>query len=342
MSRNLAVKTFPLSVARQPGEVGRLRVVKAAQGVGQVYIVPNRRVTLGRGEDADLRFSDLKASRKHAEMVYTQEGWMVQDLGSANGIFFQGQYVRQFKVNHGDVFALGETWFEFFDSTLGNPHFNQPLPNIEEIQKQFDYFKLQKERVRSVAKPVQAVQAQKKKSSSLVLIAALAAAYLYQDDLMQLLGFSSPSQQQQKVKKQEAKSKANEEEKSLKSDLPPSVTPEVEKTSEQYYWQGFREFREGNYLRAKSQFELALQVNPGHERARKYLLATERELETQVRKSMTSGQRAFSIGRLREAKGHYESAMRMLYFDRANPDFIECEDAVKKIDKKLNEIGRDP
>jgi len=121
----------------------------------------------------------------------------------------------------------------------------------------------------------------------------------------------------------------------LASYLPNGVAKEVGKTAEQYYRQGFREYRERNYLRAKSQFELALEVNPNHALARHYLRAAEQDIINETKKMTSSAQQSLNAGRLHEAKGYYEAAMRLMYNDKSNPDYQDCEDAVKKINLEL-------
>lgn len=47
---------------RQAGEVARLRVLKGADQ-GSIFIVKASSIILGRGDEADIRVADLKASR---------------------------------------------------------------------------------------------------------------------------------------------------------------------------------------------------------------------------------------------------------------------------------------
>ena len=161
---------------------------------------------------------------------------------------------------------------------------------------------------------------------TLILMAALAGIYFYMDQ------DNKPKTPAKSVVK-----KATEEsdERGLASYLPGSVAKDVSKTAEQYYRQGFREYREKNYLRAKAQFELALQVNPNHDLSRHYLQAANQDIINEIKKMMYSAQKATVAGRLKEAKGYYEAAIRLMYNDQTNPDYIECEDAARKITLEL-------
>src|SRR5690606_24086654 len=115
-------------------------------------------------------------------------------------------------------------------------------------------------------------------------------------------------------KKEEKENRAN---RGLAAYLPPGVGREAAKSAEQSYWEGFREYREGHYLRAKEHFELALQVNPAHELARFYLKSAEKEIGDEIKRMIAAAQKATVAGRLREAKGYYETAMRAMYHDRS-------------------------
>ena len=323
-------------VPRQSGEVGRLRVIKGPdQGV--IYLVKASSVTLGRGEEVDILINDLKASRSHARLDFTTEGWVMSDLGSANGIFFHGQYVRNFPVVSGEHFTIGESIFEFFDANESTRVLTAPLRPAAEVDHMDQALAAQRMKIQGFSKAAHEAQpanAGKKKPPIVLIVAGLAGIYFCFDDIKAFI--DPPTNQKppaQQVKKEEGEHEA------LSSYLPVGVSRDVEKTAEQYYRQGFREFREGNYLRAKAQFELALQVNPSHQQARHYLLGSEKEIENEIKLMIGAAQKATVAGRLREAKGYYETAMRLMYYDRSNPDFIECEEAANKI---KNELSRMP
>ena len=315
-------------VPRQQGEVVRLRVIQGPdQGI--TYIIRNSSVILGRGEESGVMITDLKASRSHASLEYTQEGWVVNDLGSANGILFQGEYVRKFPVNSGEHFTIGETIFEFLSNSESTRVLTTAPRPAQEMIQQDQAIAAQRLKVKNLSQSAQVAQqpgVPKKKTNPLLIVAALGAGvYLYWDQIV------PPKPTVQTVKKE----KKEDEDKTLSSYLPNGVTKEVEKTAEQYYRQGFREYREQNYLRAKAQFELALQVNPSHAQARHYLASAEHEIETSIKEMIGAAQKAKVAGRLREAKGYYETAMRLMYYDRSNPDFVECEEGLKKIKEEL-------
>ncbi len=48
-------------------------------------------VVIGRGDDCHVRIDDRQASRHHARITQTQDGYVLEDLGSKNGTFLNGQ-----------------------------------------------------------------------------------------------------------------------------------------------------------------------------------------------------------------------------------------------------------
>jgi pSer/pThr/pTyr-binding forkhead associated (FHA) protein len=70
-------------------------------------------VTLGRAHDATLVLTDDYASNKHARLAPSDDGWVVEDLGSTNGTYVGSQKVtRPTKVTVGSQIRIGKTVLE--------------------------------------------------------------------------------------------------------------------------------------------------------------------------------------------------------------------------------------
>jgi CRP-like cAMP-binding protein len=74
--------------------------------------------TIGRSADNTITLPDPTTSRNHAKLVFTEGAWVVQDLGSANGIIFSGQRVDRVVLKSGDVFKIGGINFRFIEKEL--------------------------------------------------------------------------------------------------------------------------------------------------------------------------------------------------------------------------------
>ncbi len=71
---------------------------------------PNR---LGRGIDCDVVLSDPMCSRVHAEILWVDSMWRLQDAGSRNGSFIDNQRVEEGLLKHGQLIRLGSSEFTF-------------------------------------------------------------------------------------------------------------------------------------------------------------------------------------------------------------------------------------
>ena len=92
------------------------------RGLFQKSIYPLQgSASIGRTSQNDITVSDLSISRSHARISLEDNNWVIEDLGSANGITFGGQRVQKRALTSGDVFRLGEVEVRFMetDSTEG-------------------------------------------------------------------------------------------------------------------------------------------------------------------------------------------------------------------------------
>ncbi len=67
----------------------RGRAIVVAEG--RRMVVPAAGATLGRSRDCDVVLADSNVSRRHAEIRPQGAGWVVEDLGSTNGVRVNGQ-----------------------------------------------------------------------------------------------------------------------------------------------------------------------------------------------------------------------------------------------------------
>jgi hypothetical protein len=68
------------------------------------------RLLIGRDSDCDVCAAEPTLSRRHAELVCRDGGWIVRDLDSMNGTLLNGQRVGRARVQAGDELRLGLQW----------------------------------------------------------------------------------------------------------------------------------------------------------------------------------------------------------------------------------------
>lgn len=85
-----------------PGNVGwaiRDRVVRLrAFGTDRVFDLDQAQYVIGSALDATIRIDDPGVSRRHADLIATDDGWTISDLGSTNGIRRDGEEVKTFTL----------------------------------------------------------------------------------------------------------------------------------------------------------------------------------------------------------------------------------------------------
>lgn len=329
------------NVPRQQGEQARLKVIQGPDA-GAIYVLTATRALVGRGEDADVMISDLKASRIHAEMGLTPSGWVVRDKGSANGILYNGKAAREGRLKTGDTITLGETTLEFTGSTEApTMMLVAPPKSLAEVQSQQRQLSDQKQKVRDLGSifggfggfqnpggptPPGPGQTPLKKlfaDPKILLGVGLGLAFLLLDT-------------GEAPKPKPKKPNAGLAERDLASYLPQSdasLTPAI-KT---FFNEGFREFTKKNWARARSQFESVLQIAPGHPAATRYLEQCNKEIDEDVAYYLQRGKKGISAGRLRQAKGDFEAVLRLLDRDRTNPNYIESRDQLDRVTRAIRD-----
>jgi len=319
-------------VPRQTDEFARLKVVQGAD-YGAVYVITAAKASVGRGEENDVVISDLKASRLHASLSLSGAVWEITDLGSANGILHNGKALRKTILKTNDTFTLGETTLEFITSEVGTSVLMAPAKSPIELQGQNSTFNHQKEKIKKLASiggsigvPLFASSpalAQKKPKPWLLGALGLGAVLIF--------FVPTPNSGTSSKKK---RAPASVKETDLGQYLPQDQGLTANKTAEQFFKAGFREYRNGNYLRARTQFETVLQMAPAHTLAIIYLENCNKKIEDDVKTLLETGRRDLEAGKLRSAKGNFEAVMRLLFKEQTNPAFLEAREQLERVTKE--------
>jgi len=78
-------------------------------GIHHDVILQGAKVVVGRLADCDICVKDANISRQHAAFVPDGSRWAVQDLGSTNGTYVNGERVDRIRLKDGDVVRIGVT-----------------------------------------------------------------------------------------------------------------------------------------------------------------------------------------------------------------------------------------
>lgn len=103
---------------------------------GPVHPVFARGVVIGRSVESDITVADDRASRSHARVSITDDGFVVTDLQSRNGTYLNGRrVVGEVPFRGGDVLGVGRLSLTLHvgrtdpDGALPAPTGHQPVPD---------------------------------------------------------------------------------------------------------------------------------------------------------------------------------------------------------------------
>ena len=88
-------------------------VVVQGPGAGAEYTSEKERIRVGTHLSNDLVVEDRTISRHHFEVVYTDKGYLLIDLGSTNGSFLDGRRVERAYLPAGSTIRVGGTTLSF-------------------------------------------------------------------------------------------------------------------------------------------------------------------------------------------------------------------------------------
>ena len=112
------MSNFPLlsNFPRLPNNhhVSRL-LWRDAQGMEGTIELGVGEVLVGRALECAIRTEDAMVSRHHARVLLSNGQYVVEDMGSSNGVFYQEQRVMRHGLRHGDAIRCGSLWLRFVE-----------------------------------------------------------------------------------------------------------------------------------------------------------------------------------------------------------------------------------
>jgi pSer/pThr/pTyr-binding forkhead associated (FHA) protein len=101
-----------------------LLVVKRGPNAGSRFLLDADVTTAGRHPESDIFLDDVTVSRRHAEFIRRDDGFVVRDVGSLNGTYLNRERIEESPLAGGDEVQIGKFRLVFF---LGG----QPAESIE-------------------------------------------------------------------------------------------------------------------------------------------------------------------------------------------------------------------
>ena len=109
--------------ARSNGAQGPAQPAPAASPAASFWVVTLQNgesvkidkdtMIIGRSRSCDVVIQSAKVSRQHASLTRVDGVLYIEDLGSANGVWLEGEKITRAKVGAGDVFTISDETLHF-------------------------------------------------------------------------------------------------------------------------------------------------------------------------------------------------------------------------------------
>jgi len=83
-------------------------IVETGPQAGLTYVLADGDTLVGRGSDCDIFLGDVTVSRHHARFSVDGPTLRIQDLGSTNGTYVNGEWVDAYALSAGDEVIIGK------------------------------------------------------------------------------------------------------------------------------------------------------------------------------------------------------------------------------------------
>ncbi|NMO14905.1 DUF4388 domain-containing protein [Pyxidicoccus fallax] len=84
-----------------------LKFISGKYQGGEFPLKADKQVVIGRSSELDMVLVEDMVSRKHAKIVFSDGKITIEDLGSTNGTFVNGEKVKQARLKEGDRILIG-------------------------------------------------------------------------------------------------------------------------------------------------------------------------------------------------------------------------------------------
>jgi hypothetical protein len=93
--------------AQRMGKSYVLRFISGKYQGGEFPLVADKQIIVGRSSDLDMVLVEDMVSRKHARIAMAEDQIWIEDLGSTNGTFVNGEKIKRARLKEGDRVLIG-------------------------------------------------------------------------------------------------------------------------------------------------------------------------------------------------------------------------------------------
>lgn len=112
-------------------DVTRIDVRSDGEVIGE-YTFPPGRIIVGRSSDNEIFVKSKFVSRHHAQLVSDDDGCVIEDLNSTNGVFLGEKQIKRYRLQDGDVVSLGVHELVYHDLRIQEEALEDQLDSASE------------------------------------------------------------------------------------------------------------------------------------------------------------------------------------------------------------------
>jgi len=91
----------------RPEKAFALRFISGKYQGGEFPLPAQGEIVIGRSSELDMVLVEDMVSRRHSKITVAQDQIFIQDLGSTNGTFVNGEKIKRARLNEGDRILIG-------------------------------------------------------------------------------------------------------------------------------------------------------------------------------------------------------------------------------------------
>lgn len=291
---------------------------------GTVYRLVGQKVTLGRGTDNDISIAeDKKASRHHAKITLSAEGFVISKVSDRNTMVVNGEECERSPLVDGATFKIGVTEFRF--------NISSNLPS-------------KKKAPLSVSSKPSSPKKRSRKGKGNQQKSPLF--YIYVAIILGIFGFAildeggqAPTEEvdlrtDEKIQADVEAEKERRE--ALQKEKEASGKGSVRyKMAQSHYVAGFRDYRQGQFERAIESFQACLSTFPKHILCNRYHRMAQKKFSELVQYHMILGRKYKDQGQFASCRASFRNVLTMIkdsnsaIYKEAHVNYKSCNDQVE-------------
>ena len=110
-----------------------MRFISGKYQGGEFPLPPNAEIVVGRSSDLDMVLVEDMVSRRHAKITVNGDAVTIQDLGSTNGTFVNGERIERMTLTDGDRVLIGTSIIKLVTTDGPPQQATPPKKRLEEV-----------------------------------------------------------------------------------------------------------------------------------------------------------------------------------------------------------------